>query len=170
MNEETYQKLLNDCFRFVSYRPHSEKEIREFLQKKLKRKKIFVNPTVIEKVILRLRDFGYVDDEKFAEWWVEQRTKNRPKGIRIIKQELLRKGIDKEVLGEYVSDRNEKALARIATEKIAKKIQKLPVMERKKKLYAYLSYRGFDSGTIMSVIDEMVGKGYNTGEDLNEDT
>lgn len=168
MQENLHQKLLNDCFRFVSYRPHSEKEIRDFLAKKLKRKRTFVNPEVIEKIIARLADFGYINDQKFSEWWIEQRTKNRPKGSRIIKQELLRKGIQKDVLNQELSGRNEKILARKAAKKIIGKIQKLPALEQKKKLFSYLLYRGFDTETALSAIDEIMGKRYNKEDDYED--
>lgn len=169
MDSLYYERLLNSALRFISYRPRSEKELRDFLSKKLTKWKVS-GKLLLEKVVARMGELGYIDDDKFAEWWVEQRTKNKPKGKRIIKQELLRKGVDKELLEEHVSNRNEKLLAKKAVQKIAAKIQKLPVLEKKKKIFSYLSYRGFDSETIMSLIDEIVGKGYNKEEDLNEDT
>lgn len=170
MSSDLYEKLLNASFRFVSYRPRSEKEIREFLEKKLKTWSIAGRQT-FEKVMERLGELGYVDDRKFVQWWIEQRSTFRPKGKRLLGFELRQKGVAKGVLegalGGNLGLYNEREGARRT---IAKKIpvwSKLPVLERKRKVFGFLSRRGFSSTTIASVIDEFVGKSYNTSEEKN---
>ena len=168
MDTTVYEKLLQASIRFVSYRPRSEKEIRDFLKKKLSRWKVF-GGTVADKVIARLTELGYVDDAKFAAWWIEQRQTFKPKGMRSIIQELKAKGISKEFLEEVVGqfspdrDRIDKLLDEIELAKraVQKKLilwQKLPALERKKKLFDFLSRRGFSFDTVSRVIDEVAGK------------
>jgi len=170
MDEDTlYQKLLNAAFRFVSYRPRSSQEIRDFLTEKLTKWKTS-GESILEKVLDRLQELSYLDDAKFAAWWIEQRQRFRPKGWRIIKEELRLKGISRGILAEleaeisgrcnrgrdsidHLSDRE---TARRALAKKLKFWQKLPILEQKKKIYAYLFRRGFDSDTIGSVIDEIL--------------
>lgn len=154
MEEELYQKLLNSGFRFVSYRPRSEKEIRDFLERKLKRFKTFA-PQVVKKVTERLRELGYINDSRFMNWWVEQRTLHRPKGERLIKRELLAKGIGKDELAENFPKISEKELAIKAVSKKLLLWKKLPDLERKKKIYAFLGRRGFSAETIERIIDEI---------------
>lgn len=180
-DQDLYQKLLESSFRFVSFRPRSKKEVRDFLLKKLSRFSatpisslvtptyVGVQPSLIERVIARLRDLGYVDDAKFAAWWVDQRQSHKPKGARLIAQELKAKGISDDFVktllvkqrGQYSCGRNdidtddEVTLARRA---IAKKVplwQKLPKLEQKKKIYGFLGRRGFDTETIYCVVDEV---------------
>lgn len=168
MDTTVYEKLLNAGIRFISYRPRSEKEIRDFLKKKLTRWKIY-GGTVVDKVIDRFTELGYVDDAKFAAWWVEQRRTFRPKGIRIITQELKAKGIRRETLEDVVCqshpdrDQNDKQLSEVdlARRAVQKKLamwQRLPLLEQKKKIYAFLGRRGFDGETISSVIDDITEK------------
>ena len=168
MDTAVYEKLLQASIRFVSYRPRSEKEIRDFLETKLKRWKTF-GGTVVQKVVDRLAELGYVDDAKFAAWWIEQRQTFKPKGMRLIIQELKAKGISREFLEDVVcqfsSDRNkvDKLLdeAKAARGAVQKKLllwQKLPLLVRKKKLFDFLSRRGFSWDTISRVIDEVAGK------------
>lgn len=169
--EDLNQSLLNASFRFVSFRPRSEKEIVDFLEKKLKKWNVY-GPGLTEKIIARLRELGYVDDSKFVSWWIEQRHTHKPKGMRLIAQELKAKGISDELVkpllvkkgGQYFSDRNEndtddeETLARRA---IARKLplwKKLPKPERKKKIYGFLGRRGFESDTIAHIIDEVDGR------------
>jgi len=145
--DEMYAKLLESSIRFVSFRPRSEKEFKDFLLKKLQKRKI-PNGSIIDRVIFRLRELGYIDDAKFASWWVEQRESHKPKGARLIAWELKAKGISLET-----DTRDEVSSARRA---IAKKIPlwgKLPLLDRKKKIYGFLGRRGFDSEVIRRVID-----------------
>lgn len=159
---DPYQKLLNAAFRFVSYRPRSEKEIRDFLQKKLKRYKIKDN-AVFEQVIERVRELGYIDDKKFVSWWLEQRATHRPKGNRLLLQELKAKGIDQKLISDELGN------ARRAIQKKIILWKRLLPLARKKKIYDFLARRGFAGSTIFRIIDEAVGKEYNDVEDLNEE-
>lgn len=146
---DLYQKLLDASFHFISYRPRSEKEVKDFLAKKLERRKIDDHGMLI-KVLDRLRELGYIDDATFTSWWIKQRESHKPKGARLLAWELKAKGISLEIVPQ-----DEVASARRA---IAKKLplwQKLSPLERKKKIYGFLGRRGFDGDTIRHIIDEV---------------
>jgi len=161
MDETVYEKLMGAVLRFVSYRPRSEKELRDFCQKTLKRHRTTA-PIVVRQVLTRLRDLGYADDEAFINWWVNQRTSSTPKGKRVIVSELMSKGIDREVIDVYFSETknrvDEYALAIKAIEKKNNRWSKLPPSEQKKKLYGFLTRRGFDSNTVYRVVDDRIKK------------
>jgi regulatory protein len=93
-------KLLNDdqrlrCYdaaiRFLGVRPRSEREIRDRLAKHE------FAPQVVDGVMEKLRRLDLVDDAAFAEYWIDQRQSHRPRGGRLLKQELRLKGVDVEV-------------------------------------------------------------------------
>ncbi len=153
-----YEKLLSAGYRFISFRPRSEKEITDFLQKKL-RAWHTTAPTVFSKVLERLRELGYVDDQKFILWWVEQRNAHRPKGKRVIIQELQQKGINKslieDVLSETCDGSDEIELAKQVVSKKLDLWKKLPKLDKKRKMYDYLTRRGFSGDTIRRIIDEV---------------
>jgi regulatory protein len=156
MDNPYYEKLVNAAIRFVSYRPRSQKEFTDFLNKKLTRWKQ-PGAGLIAKVIVRMEELGYVDDVKFAAWWVDQRTAFRPKGNRVIELELRGKGVSSAIIAKSLASRGSQSLLDAAKQAVAKKLPvwaKLPLMERKKKLYDYLGRRGFDSETIRKLIDE----------------
>ncbi len=159
MQEDLYQTLLNAAFRFISFRPRSEAEISAFLQQKLKKWKTASRYT-FEKVLNRLKDYGYIDDEKFALWWIHQRRSFRPKGERMIRQELLKKGVPKHIVMGVI-DRvqtesgNELENAKNALRKKAVLLAKLPIIEQKKKTYTFLAQRGFSPDTIGVIIDDL---------------
>lgn len=150
MDNPYYEKLVNAAIRFVSFRPRSQKELTDFLDTKLTRWKVS-GAGLIAKVIGRMEELGCVDDLKFAEWWVMQRTAFRPKGNRYIQMELRGKGVPDAVIASVLASRGSVSLLEAARQAIAKKMPlwaKLPSMERKKKIYEYLARRGFDTSTI----------------------
>ncbi len=151
MDNPYYERLVNAALRFVSFRPRSEKELTEFLTKKMVKWDV-VGAPLLQKVVERMRELGYIDDKKFAEWWIEQRSAFRPKGKRALIFELQNKG----VTHEFQYD-EKKAVAKV----ISKKIEiwaRLPKIEQKKKVYTFLAQRGFSSETIRRVIDGLSKK------------
>ncbi len=166
MDNPYYEILVNSALRFVSYRPRSEKELTDFLSKKLVKWKVS-GSVLIQKVIKRMQELGYVDDSKFVSWWIDQRSEFRPKGKRLLTLELLRKGIPRQTIEEAFSGRsvetpfNELEGAQKAIKKKLVLWARLPTIEYKKKLYTFLAQRGFSSDTIEKIIDEVVKKEYN---------
>jgi len=153
MDNPYYERLVNAAIRFVSFRPRSEKELRNFLTKKLTKWKVS-GDVLIVKVIARMEELGYADDTKFAQWWVGQRTEFKPKGNNFIKMELKAKGVSEEVIASVLASRGFESLLAAARAAVARKLplwEKLPDLARRKKLYDYLARRGFDSDTIGKV-------------------
>lgn len=152
--EETYQKFLNAAYHFISFRPRSEKEIREFLQKK--RKKLGqATESIFQRVLGRLGELGYLDDEKFVRWWIDQRHTHRPKGSRVIIQELRAKGIARDIIDWVIGQQNNNSELDGARSIVNKKMnhwKTLPATEQKKKIYEHLARRGFTSEIIRHVI------------------
>jgi len=52
---------------------------------------------VAQAVVADLTTRGYVDDQAFARWWAEARARGRRVGSRRLRQELLAKGIPREM-------------------------------------------------------------------------
>ena len=164
--DDLYQSLLDASFHFISFRPRSEKEIRDFLTRKVHGKSV-ESSKHIEQVLERLRELEYLDDAKFISWWVKQRSTYRPKGRRLLEQELLNKGIAKSLIVECLNTlsttspiegeefMNEIDLAKKALEKKLKLWGKLPRLAFRQKVYAYLSRRGFSWDTIHRCIDSL---------------
>lgn len=166
MDNPYYDKLLAAALRFVSYRPRSEREFTDFLHKKLARWKV-AGDLLIEKVKARMDELGYMDDEKFARWWISQRMTFRPKGMRLIALELQKKGISRDIIKTAARDLiqsdqlDEYEAARKSIRKKTVLWVKLPKIEQKKKLYTFLAQRGFSASVIGRIIDERGEKEYN---------
>ena len=173
---DNFTKLLNKSFRFLSYRPRSEKEIRDYLLKKIKNKKSnlknelknekFIEET-IESIVSKLKEQRFLDDREFAKWWIEQRSKVKPKAIKFIIFELKQKGIPKELIDEILNDKEFEVISDFdkALELAKKRIKRYEKEEPKKayeKLVRFLASKGFEWEIIKKVIDQVLPKGYNT--------
>ena len=77
--------------RFLSYRDHSEKEIINKLVQKGHKYQYAVSACE------KLKDYRYIDDERFAENYAKGLIDRKGMSIRGIKNELSRKGISREI-------------------------------------------------------------------------
>ena len=164
MDTEAYEKFLGAAFRFLSFRQRSIKELREFLEKKAQ--KIEDGASVIPRVMDRLRELDYANDEKFAQWWISSRMGRKPKGAQLVAHELAQKGVDKEIIAAAMEAAGgQEGQIEAAKRALAPKLRiwvALPTMEQKRKLYECLGRRGFSSLVTSRVIDWATKNAYNT--------
>ncbi len=142
-------ELLDRLIKFTTIRPRSEFEIKRWLV----RKKISGEDCKV--ALQELKKAGLVDDEAFARWWIEQRTTFRPKSLRMLILELVKKGVDKDLAQKVVSESglNDEELVFQLIEKRKRVWEKLDKETRKKKIVNFLSSRGFSWGVIRKVIN-----------------
>jgi regulatory protein len=134
---------------FLATRPRSLVEIRRHLHGKR------YDDEAIDGAIDRLRAQRYVNDLDFARYWIEQRSRFRPKGDRALVSELSNKGVSRETINaalgempaESEGDRARRAIARQLT-----RWSSLEPAERKRKIHAFLAQRGFGYDVIEEVI------------------
>ena len=141
------------AFRYLGFTARSSRE----MTKRLARSEF--TPEVIEEVIAELIARNYLDDEKFAQDWVEDRADRKRYGRRRLSQELNNKGIDKETVQEAVetvSDEDElrRALDAARTKLRGLDVQSLGTNEfaaEKRRLIGFLQRRGFSYDIIKKV-------------------
>jgi regulatory protein len=159
VDHSIFQRLLDAGFRYVSIRKRSEKEIRDFLKKKASR--IVGGIAILDEVIEKLREYGYVNDQAFALWVTSSRISHNPHGTSSIVHELKGKGVSDEIITEVLriqSDdtKSDKELAIQVAIKVIGRYAALPKIERKRKLFGVLGRRGFSFSVISSVVDDLV--------------
>lgn len=148
MEEEDFGKFLNLSLRYLSFRPRSRKEVENYLQKKK------VSDRVVQLVISKLEETGFIDDQKFAQWFVEQRSRFNPRGKQVLVYELLTKGINRVLVDEAVSMVDESALIERLVARKRDRLKNLPARERRLRVLRYLQSRGFTWNQVKGVIDE----------------
>ncbi|WP_209124079.1 recombination regulator RecX [Alkalihalobacillus sp. BA299] len=97
--EDKIKKAYNLALSYLSYRMRSEKEVIDYLKRKMYEEQEIVN------VVNKLKEYNFLNDRDFAFAFVRTKKNTGVKGPKIIKQELQGKGIygslAEEALREY---------------------------------------------------------------------
>lgn len=153
--ESQFGKLYARTLEYCLMRPHSAREIKDYLYKKTRdsRKKDGsvkkgILPEITHRVFDRLFEKGYIDDKKFAKFWVENRNLSKGASKRKIISELRAKGvgqndIEQALAGSARNDQDE--LEKI----IAKKRKRY---DDEQKFIAYLARQGFSYDDIKKAL------------------
>lgn len=147
---QLYQKAV----KYISLRPRSEKEVCNWMKKKK------IDTPIQNSLLKKLKDKGWINDVKFAQWWISQRLEFKPRGAMKLRQELMQKGIPSKIIDQCLSElpdqeENIKELAR-------KKIRLIKVkpgdnqIKVRKKLSDYLLRKGYKYQEIKTVVDELL--------------
>ncbi len=149
---DAIDRAVSTAMRALDQRMHTSRE----LQTRLKRKGF--EPETIDAALERLAGFGYLNDERFAELWIENRLAHRPRGKRMLEEELRQKGIDRQIVQETMADLeiDDQAAALELARKRFKSLEGLPVDEQKRKLTGILARRGFDYGVIRRTLETVL--------------
>lgn len=150
--------LFNKAYFFLKFRPRSVKEVREYLYKKVKT--THWSREAADKVIEKLKEQELIDDKKFIDWFVRNRTTLKPKGEKMLRRELLQKGINKELLDNFFSKNavDEESLALQILEKRWPRFSGLSSQKRFEKACRFLLSRGFNYDICKKTIEYLKNK------------
>ena len=156
-----FSKFYNRALEFTLMRPHSSKEVRDYLKRKTLDRKVRVknrktgeyktvlkqgyDQSLVEPVFKRLEERGYIDDRRFAELWVENRNVNKGSSLKKLRLELSQKGVSQSIIEEVFAD-SERDDTEELRKIIARKAKKYP---DEQKLIQYLLRQGFNYSDIL---------------------
>lgn len=153
--ESQYGKVYNRALEYCLMRPHSVKEVRDYLYRKTRPRmnktgEIVpgVDKSITDRVLEKLVDKKYVNDFKFARYWVENRSLRKGISSRKLESELRAKGVDASIVSELIQD---------SSRSDSDELQKIIIKKRQKytddnKLMAYLARQGFAYEDIKSAL------------------
>lgn len=158
-----YGKLYQRALEYVLMRPRSAWEVREYLRRKTKEQRYKkrsgetairpgVDPLLTDEVFQRLIAGGYVDDQRFAAFWVEHRHQRKGASRRKLEAELRGKGVEPAVIAQAVGDSersDDNELQKIIARKRAR-------YSDDSKLMAYLARQGFRYDDIRAALDQEI--------------
>lgn len=141
--EVAYQKALN----LLSRKQRTSKEIRQKLIEK------GFSDSQVKAVIDKLKAARLIEDEEYAKMWVDNRNTYHPRSQRLMRMELLQKGISSTTIEKALAGSAEDAeLATQAALQQVRKYESLSWEDFRKKLSAFLLRRGFNYGTVAPVV------------------
>jgi regulatory protein len=131
-------KAYDHAIRYLGFRPRSQAEVERYLREK------DYPPEVIAQTIQRLQQQQFVDDQAFAQFWLENREKFKPRGRQALRYELRQKGLASDVIDEALTDLDEDESAWGAVSSKLSRWRNLDEQTFKQKVMAFLSRRGFN--------------------------
>jgi len=157
--ESQFGKLYSRALEYCLMRPHSSREVRDYLYRKSRatsyksrsgevKQREGVSQETTTRVFNKLIEKGYIDDEQFARWWVENRNLRKGTSKRKLEVELRVKGVDLKDIETQL-----KLSVRSDEEELKKVISKKQSRyDDPQKLKLYLLRQGFSYDTINSVL------------------
>ena len=140
-DDDEHERAYQSALHFLGARPRSSAEVQRNLRDK------GFDDEVIASAIARLLEHGYLNDEEFARYWLDNRSRFRPRSAKAIRYELRQKGVERDAIEAAVEALDEDAAAWDAAAGKIDRFRDLPQEEFERKLGAFLARRGFDFET-----------------------
>ncbi|GIW64427.1 MAG: hypothetical protein KatS3mg092_0360 [Patescibacteria group bacterium] len=150
--------LFNKAYFYLKFRPRTEKEIRDYLYKKIIN--THFSRLQVEEVIEKLKEQGLIDDKKFVELYIKDRLLLKPKGEKMLKKELKAKGIKDDLIDDYFQNNSidEEKIAKELLKKRWSRFQNLDINKIKEKAFRFLLSRGFSYEVVKKTIEDLLKK------------
>ena len=148
-------EAMDRSFHYLSYRPRTCMEIRRYLGKHGLARHANV-------AIDRCLELGYLDDDAYAQAFVRERTRLKPRGRRRLVSELLARGVERGIAEVAVDAAlaeegvTEEALLRTVAVRRARTLRGVDPPAARRRLEAFLHRRGFPSGAIHDLVRELL--------------
>lgn len=150
LDKENYEKAWQKALQFLNYRSRTKQELKE------KMEKLGYEESIINRVVGDCKEKGYINDQDFAEQWVETRTHRNPRSHRMLAIEMKRKKVpEKEIRGALSKAISDQDLAVEASKLFWHKLEAYTKEEKKTKLQGHLLRRGFSYEVIRETINKM---------------
>lgn len=140
--ERSRARTMNRAVKLLAAKPRSIRELRERLLEKL-----WTNDEIVDRVIEKLKEYKYLDDEQFANDLAVSQLRQKPQGKRRLQQTMSRKKLDKDIVASAINEAFEKIpeddLIELA---ITKRLRLKGIPETRedtKKFYDHLMRQGF---------------------------
>jgi regulatory protein len=144
VSDELRRKTFARAVKLLAAKPRSVAELRERL---LQGKGVQANESIVETVIARLREYGYLDDERFAFSYASSKVKQRPLGRRRLQRDLKLKQVENSVADEALelvyAETSEEQLIDRAIEKRIRLRGRPKTRAEAKSLFDHLLRQGF---------------------------
>ncbi len=149
-----FHRCLNAAAHFLSYRPRSEAEVREQLQRR------GFDGNSVTAVLTKLKGEGVVDDMAFAQFWRDNRQSFSPRSQWLTRLELRQKGVADDIIEKVVDSIDDTDSAYRAALRKARKLPQSDYQRFRRRLAEYLKRRGFSYEVINHTIQRLWQEGH----------
>jgi regulatory protein len=146
---DCFHRCLNTAAHYLGYRPRSEFELRERLQRR------GFDGDSVDAVLAKLKEQGLVDDMAFAQFWRDNRQSFSPRSQWLTKLELRQKGIAADIIDQVVEAIDNADSAYRAALSKARSLSQSDYQSFRRRLGEYLKRRGFGYGVINHTVERI---------------
>lgn len=137
------------CLRLLTGTPRTRKQLADAMRRR------DIPEDAAEHVLERFEDVGLIDDQAFANAWVESRHHGRGLARRALAQELRTRGVDAEAIGQAVGRLDagqEEETARALVDRKLRATRGLEKEKRIRRLAGMLARKGYAEGLALRVV------------------
>lgn len=162
MEDKDFQFALAEALKILSVRSRSVADLTTRLSRKLHTRfpEEQKRSHLIERVLERLKEYGYINDERLAEQLIQGQLSRQPVGRKRLTQHLIRQQIEPETIQQTLQDTFEvTSEAEVMEQAISKHIQRhgLPTTpQASKRLLGFLLRRGFPYGVVINRLQALL--------------
>lgn len=150
--EDEIRKAFNKGLNFLSYQMRSEHEVKKKLLE------AGFGEAVILEAIQKLKGYGFLNDETYSKALLETKKRTLKKGPKAIRQDLIKKGIEKklqdEVLDTFSYDEQLKLALELAEKLVRMETKKTPT-QLKQKVQDLLMRKGYSFSIVSEVLEQL---------------
>jgi regulatory protein len=147
--KDHYQRCLNASIRYLGYRPRSEAEIKQRLQRH------GFDAENTAKALSFLKKQGLVDDTAFARFWKDNRESFSPRSRRLMGWELRRKGLSSDIIEQVTGEIDDSESAYRAALSKVRRLSPIDYRDFRRRLGEYLGRRGFGYDVINATVSRV---------------
>src|SRR5919199_553402 len=96
--EKARERTFNRAVKLLAAKPRSVAELRERLLEKQ-----WTNEEIVEAVLAKLGEYGYLNDERFAFGYASYKVRQKPVGRQRLRRDLQLKKVDRETADEAIN-------------------------------------------------------------------
>ncbi len=153
LEDNLFYEVYNRALNYIDVKMRNEKELREYLIRKT------YDEVIIDKVMEKLKDENFIDNEKYVKAYVNDRIHLSSYGPYRIKNDLLKFNIEEYIIDDYLNTIDDEVWINKIKKIIEKKIKlnkKFPNNILKLKISEYLFYLGYEKDIYMLYLNEMI--------------
>ncbi|WUH90547.1 recombination regulator RecX [Streptomyces sp. NBC_00433] len=143
------------CLRLLTGTPRTRRQLADAMRKRE------IPDEVAEYVLERFQDVGLIDDQAFANAWVESRHRGRGLARRALAQELRHRGVEAELVSEAVGlldPEQEEETARALVQRRLPGTRGLDRDRRIRRLAGMLARKGYSEGLALKVVRDALAQ------------
>jgi regulatory protein len=152
LREAAQIKVYDRALNMLAFRARSSSELARALVRKGEEK------ADVDRAVIRLQEQGLLDDAAFAKSYARAKVVGASQSRRRVQQGLAKKGVARDVSDAAIAtvleeeEVDQRAIVEVAARKKLRSLARLEPLVRRRRLYAFLARRGYDSDDIRSVM------------------